>query len=61
MPQVTSPCCGICELDPDSGLCTGCYRTLDEIACWCMADEAVRRAIREAADQRRQTAGDAAR
>jgi predicted Fe-S protein YdhL (DUF1289 family) len=29
----------ICRIDADSGLCTGCQRTLDEIAEWgTMAD-----------------------
>jgi len=30
---VSSPCVGICELD-ERGRCTGCLRTLDEIARW---------------------------
>lgn len=34
-PQLlASPCVGICELDPVSGLCVGCARDRDEIAAW---------------------------
>jgi len=29
-----TPCIKICRIDPQSGLCTGCLRTLDEIAEW---------------------------
>ncbi len=30
---VASPCINICDIDA-TGLCTGCARTLDEIARW---------------------------
>lgn len=33
-PDVASPCISICEIDKQSGLCSGCYRTLAEIATW---------------------------
>jgi len=29
-----SPCTSICKMHPDTGLCRGCARTLDEIAAW---------------------------
>lgn len=32
--RVESPCVNICRIDEVSGLCTGCARTLDEIARW---------------------------
>lgn len=31
---VASPCTGVCIIDAETGLCAGCYRTLDEIAGW---------------------------
>ncbi|MEI7446527.1 MAG: DUF1289 domain-containing protein [Burkholderiales bacterium] len=31
---VRSPCISVCRIDPDSGFCEGCQRTLDEIADW---------------------------
>jgi predicted Fe-S protein YdhL (DUF1289 family) len=43
MSPVLSPCCQICVIDPASGLCEGCGRTLDEIAGWAMMDDAARR------------------
>jgi len=32
--MIESPCVKICTLDARSGLCLGCGRTIDEIACW---------------------------
>lgn len=32
--EVTSPCISVCVMDDTSGLCQGCYRTLDEIQGW---------------------------
>jgi uncharacterized protein len=34
MPVIESPCTKICALDPKSGLCLGCGRTLQEIERW---------------------------
>jgi predicted Fe-S protein YdhL (DUF1289 family) len=34
MVPVDSPCTKICTIDPASGLCIGCGRTLSEIAQW---------------------------
>jgi len=31
---VPSPCRNVCQMDPVSGLCRGCGRTLQEIAEW---------------------------
>lgn len=31
---VRSPCVSTCKMDPATGWCTGCYRTIDEIANW---------------------------
>ena len=30
---IASPCINVCELD-DEGMCTGCFRTAEEIAAW---------------------------
>lgn len=32
--ELPSPCVGVCRIDPDTGLCQGCWRQLDEIARW---------------------------
>ncbi|MFN4008462.1 MAG: DUF1289 domain-containing protein [Pannonibacter sp.] len=34
MASMESPCVRICVMDPVSGLCRGCARTLDEIVVW---------------------------
>jgi predicted Fe-S protein YdhL (DUF1289 family) len=34
MSAVETPCIRVCAIDPASGLCTGCGRTLAEIAGW---------------------------
>ena len=37
---VPSPCISVCRMDAVTGWCEGCFRTLDEIACWgMMSDE----------------------
>ena len=33
-PTVSSPCTGVCEMNPAADICIGCGRTLDEIARW---------------------------
>jgi predicted Fe-S protein YdhL (DUF1289 family) len=42
---VESPCNKICQIDPASGYCRGCLRTLDEIAGWGSQSDAWRRAV----------------
>jgi predicted Fe-S protein YdhL (DUF1289 family) len=42
-----SPCIRICSYDPDSGLCRGCGRTLDEIGGWFSMTDDQRRAVME--------------
>jgi predicted Fe-S protein YdhL (DUF1289 family) len=42
---VPSPCISVCVIDKRTGLCTGCQRTLDEIAAWSMLDDADRRDV----------------
>lgn len=32
--KLASPCISICQINPVSGECTGCYRTRAEIASW---------------------------
>lgn len=40
-----SPCIRLCRVDPATGLCVGCRRTLDEIAGWASFSDDQRRAI----------------
>jgi predicted Fe-S protein YdhL (DUF1289 family) len=32
--RLPSPCVSVCEMDNGTGLCKGCFRTLEEIAGW---------------------------
>jgi predicted Fe-S protein YdhL (DUF1289 family) len=40
-----SPCISICTMNPFTGLCEGCFRTIDEIAQWSSATEEAKRAV----------------
>jgi uncharacterized protein len=50
---VPSPCTSVCALDPRTGLCAGCFRTLDEIAAWSELDDEGKRAVWSALTRRR--------
>jgi predicted Fe-S protein YdhL (DUF1289 family) len=43
--SVPSPCINVCRIDPASGLCAGCRRTLDEIAAWSRLDDTGKRVV----------------
>jgi len=32
--EIDSPCIKICVIQPETRLCTGCLRTIDEISAW---------------------------
>jgi hypothetical protein len=42
---VASPCINLCVIDKPTGLCAGCFRTLDEIAAWIDLSAVGRRAV----------------
>jgi predicted Fe-S protein YdhL (DUF1289 family) len=50
--QVPSPCVNVCQMDPGSGLCLGCRRTLREIADWLEMSPEDKRAVLERIAQR---------
>jgi predicted Fe-S protein YdhL (DUF1289 family) len=35
-----SPCISVCQMNRLTGLCEGCWRTIDEIVDWSVASEA---------------------
>ncbi len=43
--EVESPCVQICVMHPFERICTGCYRTIDEIARWSKMDSSERAEI----------------
>lgn len=42
---VPSPCIDVCKMDPATDLCTGCYRTRDEIKAWKGLDNPAKRQL----------------
>jgi predicted Fe-S protein YdhL (DUF1289 family) len=43
--SVPSPCINVCKMNPHSGLCEGCLRTIEEIMLWRTASESDKRAV----------------
>ncbi|QGM47539.1 DUF1289 domain-containing protein [Methylocystis heyeri] len=43
--MTASPCIGVCQIEPSSGLCLGCARSLQEIGRWRDASELERKRI----------------
>ncbi|MGH8713238.1 MAG: DUF1289 domain-containing protein [Casimicrobiaceae bacterium] len=56
---VGSPCTSVCAIDRRTGLCAGCYRTLDEIAGWIDFSPEQKRALLRTLSARRESFGDA--
>ena len=51
--HVPSPCTNVCQMDPDTGYCRGCLRTIDEIAGWLEYSSEEKLAVLERLDERR--------
>ena len=43
--EVDSPCVNICIVHPQANICTGCFRTIDEISSWSKMSESERKGI----------------
>ncbi len=54
---VASPCISVCVLDPATGWCKGCLRTIDEIAAWGALDDGAKRDVLARLPLRRATTG----
>jgi acyl dehydratase len=50
---VASPCIDVCRMNPSTGLCDGCFRTIDEIAGWSSFDDPHRATVLTQAQARR--------
>ena len=50
---IASPCVSLCRIDPSTTTCSGCGRTLDEIAHWSTGSDEWRAAIMAALPARR--------
>ena len=51
---LTSPCINVCRMDPATGWCEGCLRSLPEIAAWSGLGVADKRALWQALPARRE-------
>ena len=43
--EIESPCIKVCLIHPETRLCTGCARSIDEIGAWSRLTPEARRAI----------------
>lgn len=43
--EVKSPCISVCRMNPATGLCEGCLRTIEEIAAWSTCSNDDKRAV----------------
>ena len=59
--KLPSPCVSICQMDPQDGVCLGCYRTRAEIAAWRSMDQDDQLALLDILRDRRATATGVAR
>ncbi|MEY1555090.1 DUF1289 domain-containing protein [Yoonia sp. R2331] len=51
--EVESPCIKICVIQPETRLCTGCMRTIDEIGAWSRMTPEERRSVMTELEGRR--------
>jgi predicted Fe-S protein YdhL (DUF1289 family) len=56
MASIQTPCVNVCAMSETTGLCTGCGRTLTEIAAWPTLTDAQREAIMAALPARMEAA-----
>jgi uncharacterized protein len=49
---VPSPCISVCRMDAPTGLCMGCWRTIDEIAGWSTLGDDAKREVWRLIEQR---------
>ncbi|MCA8883993.1 MAG: DUF1289 domain-containing protein [Rhodobacteraceae bacterium] len=50
--EIESPCIRICVIHPETRLCTGCHRSIDEITQWSRMTPEARRAVMDALPDR---------
>ena len=51
--EVESPCIQICVVHPTERICTGCYRTIEEITRWSKMDSTERAEIMQDLPERK--------
>ena len=50
--EIDSPCVKVCVIHPETRICTGCLRTIDEIGAWSTMTPDLRRDIMAALPER---------
>lgn len=50
---IRTPCIKVCVVDGESGLCLGCFRTLNEVAGWARFSEEERERLMAELPQRK--------
>jgi len=45
--EIDSPCIKVCVIHPETRLCTGCLRSIDEIGAWSQLSSQARQAVME--------------
>jgi uncharacterized protein len=56
--SLISPCIGVCIIDPASGYCLGCARTIPEIAGWLDFTPEEKRRLLDVLAERQKTTDD---
>ncbi|MFC3069223.1 DUF1289 domain-containing protein [Phenylobacterium soli] len=51
---IKTPCIKVCVVDGESGLCLGCFRTLNEVAAWARFSEEERERLMAELPSRRE-------
>jgi len=51
--EIESPCIKVCVIQPESRLCTGCLRTIDEIGDWSRMTPQARRDVMDQLEARK--------
>ena len=51
--EIESPCINICVIHPETQLCTGCMRSLEEIGAWSNLSSQARKAVMDDIPNRR--------
>lgn len=59
--SVPSPCIDVCKMDSRTGLCEGCFRTIEEITAWSRIGDDDKRAILARVAEREAAVFDVAR
>jgi uncharacterized protein len=53
MTAVPSPCISLCQMDEATGLCKGCWRTIEEIIAWGSQSDAGKQQVWQQIEQRK--------